>query len=510
MRREHSAYLGFDPLTLHAEIPVSYQSFESSTNCLSSDLLFIPNNLREKDPVNSAILQAKVEHEFFHARHFFSSTFCWVTYYLNWIYVNHKKMFINSIDYGGFIRDTDGFRNLAAHKKDWRAAYSMSALTYLEPLIEILSNPDRDQDCVDLFDIGLDAMKIWNRDADRSTKTRSILIPGFEFCEPFHLLPNAVISDDFECLKSILSPAALMEGIATWREYMYFSQMVLQTRRREFSDATANWINSVKGQRYRAAADQIYLACGANMSCMLPGVLIDIALNPPISSASIAFADFHPSSRFKKIIEVIGDISPALAKIDNTELVDDNFYNEVESFICKRLGWSRVLDNTQNLAKRLQDSIKTMYKSDLFNPLSPIICGHRFIRALESRQNSISTFIFPWTSSEKDALGYDIRPIFIEWLDEIHVSETVPGEALLLWEELFSAIPKLALNNAFSRYRHSNRDIGHLDRLYTKATRQCKKDRPDHIYKFIATGLGVDEKDFERTIIKRSILNPDQ
>lgn len=505
MRGNPSAYLGFNISTLHAEIPVPYQEFERATRALDSPLLILPERLKLRDPEAAILIQAQVEHEFFHARHSFSSTFGWFLHFLHWSSNNYRKIFIGDVDYSKLILDSRGWlHSFLDYKKSWHATFSVLALVYLGNLLDLIRQPN--EELVSRMDPGRDGLRRWlSKDSDLplSCDDRSMGPDEFRHTSPLGWLPNVVIPDLPASGLGNVSLADLLEGVATWREYMVISQLTWGTVRHNFQGITRRWINkATRRPTYRRAADAIGRVTGCNMSMMVPGVMMDVALNPPIGPARIEWHDFHPAIRFNRMLVHAVDLPKRYRTVDNCEHPDDVFYKEVEQFFCSRLNWPTVRASTTALANELKRAGKYLVETDPFNQLGRAFILMKFVRALEARDHASSTFLFPWNASDPTELGYEIRPLFVEWWDQVTFSAPTMGEVEVLRTEASVAMARMALEMGLKLNPGPGRDLGHVERLYHKLRRERPEAYPKHIYTFISQQLGVAEEDFRKVIVR--------
>jgi hypothetical protein len=124
---------------------------------------------------------------------------------------------------------------------------------------------------------------------------------------------------------------------------------------------------------------------------------------------------------------------------------------------------------------------------------------------LEARQHASSTFLFPWNAFDPIDLGYEIRPLFVEWLDEVSLSCSDVVEREVLWGEASVAITRMALEMGLKLSAAPGRDLGHAERLYHKLRRERPEAYPRYIYTFISQQLGVAEEDFRKVILRRFV-----
>jgi hypothetical protein len=392
------------------------------------------------------------------------------------------------------------------HRKKPEATMVFCVFLFVSALLDLLK-ATRAADLM-RYDVCCDSLHTWfSADYKQSTpfRRRNVRPPEAESVFPLKLLPEVTIPDRIDDHGGLLLWHVL-EGIATWKEYLAISQLAWFTQRTHFKEITTNWLAQTRDKSlYRFASDLILASTGANMSMALPGILLDIALNPDLSSPLI-WSDFHPVSRLRQLLAHAGELPLKYKRFDNCELVDDGFYREVESFFSSRLGWQTVSTSALNMARTIRNNAEELIKLEHDNPAGKGVALAKFVRALEIRAAVPSAFLFSWNSPDPTSLDRTIRPLVIEWMDEVQLSHTNPEERYALTLEAYTSVRRLVLELMIRTHSGHGRDLGHIERLYHKVKSQYPSiDAPNHIYSYVAKEMKITETTLKSAVIRRFI-----
>jgi len=507
MRNRLEDYLGFNISTLHAEIPASYRDYEASLRHLRSSSIFVPKPYRSRPAGEAFRLIAMVEHEFFHSRHTFGTTFGWLLHYIMSYQTDCRSFLVDNFDFEGLIKARGSFlHSFREYRKNPDATQMLSVFLYFETLLDLLNDPS--EESREHFDLTSRALAPWfSRTpevpyAGAGLNTRPSYLSNVF---PFKPIPSVTVFDQHTRSFSNLSLWHLLEGVATWKEYAEISRLAWTGKRDQFQEITREWLGRSDGKPlYRSASDLILQACGCNMSAALPGVIFDLALNPDLLSQT-SWKDFHPIARFNQLLRHANDLPSRYKNVDNCDSPGEDYYLDVERFFQSRLGWARTAEASSGLITSLKVDASKILRTRNY-PAGNALAFDKFIRAHAARAQISSTFIFPWNSPEAEALGYEIRPLLVEWSDAIHLSAMNDLEQCVLSEQTYDTLRRLVLELMIQVKPKHGRDLGHIERLYQKACDAIPNPyAPTDIYEFVAQVMKITVPTLKTVVIRRFI-----
>lgn len=414
----------FDYCTLHASIPMRYDEFEASYDFFFKNTEGTNRSGDHSLSTVKAHLEkvALVEHEFFHCRHFLSSTFGLFAHILSIVEQDKREYLIEEcLSRRLFVANEPNIISIGVAQ---RYGFSLSCIQcmsdyhFWSSFRRFIFEPTTDN---------LKHLRSFQRHLARTEKSLGENIDRLIHLDLAYPQPpifrnvRRVRLSDLTSLNN-WSIAQIIEGLAIWREFLYVSHLS-SAWPSHFDELTLGWLhNTLIYQLYRAAPDAILARTGCGLSTALPGVILDIALcGPFFSPQPNQWATMHPGGRFEKMLSVMHDLPARLKEPFNIERVDDAYYREVDKYFSDRLGWQDVAGNLADALTFLQSEIATSYGGH-DERINDELARHRlqqFNLALHAKQERPSLFIF--LAENNKLAGYLSQPPLTHHSDQIVV-----------------------------------------------------------------------------------------
>jgi len=407
---------------------------------------------------NDLVVAGMIDHENFHCRQFMSSSIGYLLYVLKQQSIYTKTKYLNNIPLKEFseynIKNKNQSRDLRDFQHDYKDSIPNECiLLYCEMVVittelELLSNFAKYE--VNSF--------YGQRNAIENLGGFNIL-PIFSNVQQ----PNDEMFDTYKKSCSLLE---IIEGLATWREFIYVTWMTLLKSPLKLHDYTNRWLKLSENKgRYRNAANLIYKCTNCNMSMLFTGVILDIALNSPVfSEDEKSWKEVHPSLRLAEILAISDKIPKYFKSANNLILVNKEYYLELEYFICKKLKWSPndvVIKETEGALKRRIAYGKELSMQGQGTDILGQFYERHFARALRYKREHPAFHLFHWLYSKNEDIFKSTQPIACFLIDDLYLnileSDSSGIYAIYLLDIVFSlAVESIINNNIFSEYSHQN------------------------------------------------------
>ena len=431
----------YDFANAFAVFDFSYEKFTSAYDKIVNRKYVIKNNDRNIK-FDDLITISIVEHEYFHGRHFNSSSIGYLLFSLKQRITINKNELLKLLPFPDWLENVNSNNDLLDFMKK-------APLKCRSHLIDITHDS-----------IILDSLNKFSKKnlqvfhGLQKTLNGQWAIIGAGNKNRDYLLKNILPPDFslFSLYKKSASMKEIAEGLAIWKEYSYISRLLWHNYRDIFSDYTRKWLETSYGQStYRKAVDLIYRATGCNMSMALTGVLLDIALSGPCYSLRTRkWDEVHPSLRLARVLTIAEKIPNHLKSPDNIDMVDIDYYLEIEKFICNHFGWTQKninLDETLNAIKTrisfTQENISTPPNSI---DLLATAYEPRFIYGLSAERDYPSTQLSPWNHEYREFIGHYTKPAISIFSNKIIASAPLDEHPIILITYLNDIVVTLVVN----------------------------------------------------------------
>jgi hypothetical protein len=382
---------------------------------------------QSREEIESAIkLVAQHEHEFFHCRATLSTTFGWLLFYTARAIRSYQTDMVTASR--GAIQSGQLDQNALSSK----ARFAQTGLITADTVWRFLNSPS----------------PYW---AER-LRPLGVLSPisiSLPFATHYMCLMHVRPPTDDELRYHDVIPSLphMLEAHAVWREFFYISYYArhlmpsegkVTERLTPFNEFTRQALGPVlQNLRYRRVADLIGQFTGHGLAKTVVGYLLDIALCPPMGGEdfSISWKEFHPCARLLEILRIWHSLSlPDWTNNFNLQPLPREAYEEIDTAIAKKLGWSTALANVRALEKSLLENQPSGGTSESLPPrfmvagqFNPAACAralleNRFMKCFQWKLASGAAFIDP-DGPEK----------------LIYVTQQVSQPAITAWEDDFWA-----------------------------------------------------------------------
>jgi hypothetical protein len=221
--------------------------------------------------------------------------------------------------------------------------------------------------------------------------------------------------------------AHLIEGLAIWKEYAFISRLAATSR--DFHAITDLWVRRWQGHDlYSRALDAIFAQTGCNACTVLPGILMEIALTCPVfSPRQCAWDEIHPSARFRRILEIAPSLPRHLRgpRPDNLDVIGYGYYQEIESHVCQKLGWTSSIENLQTSLEAIEARAeygRTNSPSSIMPDVIGRFLDRRFAQAHHHRTQYPGLMLFPWNHPNAGLIGVYTQPPMTLFEDQMTIN----------------------------------------------------------------------------------------
>jgi hypothetical protein len=446
----------FDTASLHARLGYTEAAVTEAHRVLYSHEdpeAFDAAQLRE-----FVTIAATTEHEYFHCRHFLSSS------------TGYLLFSIRQYVFADIAHNLRANPMLQLHRS-WREAPTLATL--IPPTFSAEIGNELRLQLIDAFH-WLRVNEVLNRpDHEAVHQLRAFYAFcgstinqhcfGVQAIQPGELDPapympslsrvNAPSEEELRAAEEGPTLIETLEGLTLWKEYLMVSR-ALWTRRfgYYFSTAHREWLAASWGKpMYRSAVDLIFDVTKCNMSMALPGILLDIALCAPwYSKEQRTWTELHPTLRLVAMLRNADVLPASLQQIDNVDGAREDVYRDVEARLQKRLGWRRVEDNLKDTKAAI--AARLAYGALISSAAASvgakimdlgIFYDRRFLMGINGRLPVLSTYLFPENNRDSEVIGDLTRPplsVFADvarlnlWITEGEVEGSLYAEDVVATE----------------------------------------------------------------------------
>ncbi len=275
------------------------------------------------------------------------------------------------------------------------------------------------------------------------------LISSDEYVNDYSMIQLPTLSPT-EYEKKVISElptcSDLVEAIATWKQFNWLSLIWYGGQSPHSQTLEKEWLSWLgkNNPKYLKTANYIAERSSITLKNSMFGIIIDLALNPPIFSQGIScWTEVLPQLRLNAILNIIDKLfSEEDIKKDYLELISPKEYEAIIDKIENKLGWHKskeiVHDTLKSISKSLDKLKEYNYKSKIEKEIHSRLINAYLLQFNHGLINNImypSYMLFPWNNPHSSMLGSLLRPIATQYSDRLVINimrlEDLPNQSFV-------------------------------------------------------------------------------
>jgi len=422
------------PGSMHVEFLITAQAAkEAEEFFVEGDAIRDISGCPHKEVRRKSLVGSVVEHEYFHHRHACSTTYGLFQFEIDSHALHHRESIVKALP------------------KPTKLVSPFPIAEFRETLDAPLSSALALCGLTDIMLTALDKLQI------------DVLRLGIEdnqFRYPVSIPQTGPSKEERVAVENSLTTNDLVEAIAAWKQY---SWLLIHWYYGGFPDPTTlerEWLSWLRetNPSYLAAANYVAERSGAYLKHGLFGIILDLALMPPLfSSGDFGWTQISPPLRLEAILDACNDLPKSIIKRDVLELLTLSEYSHIVEMIETKLGW-------QPMTKSIDDALACLHRDsqtlEAWNNQGELMAQAKnaglvfstglaaytmqFYHGLVNRKLYPGYVLFPHYHPNRELLGHLMCPITTNYADgmSLNVLRVGPDEfgmhpflaLLVLWD----------------------------------------------------------------------------
>lgn len=402
------------PGTMHVDMSITNQQNAAASQYLIDGGIKI-RDLSQK-PIDKVFKQSLIasiqEHEFFHHRHSCSITYGYLTFIVSSIASSYRLEAVKHFPKPENISTLVDLSKPAINEFRDPFLYNMLRCQSIDLFLYFIENLDK--------------------------KHAESLIAADEHINDYvriHLLALSPTIKEKNIINKSPTVADLIEAIATWKQFNWLSLIWYGGQSPHARALEKEWLSwlSTNNPMYLNIANYIYSRCNVTLKNSMFGIIIDLALNPPVFSQGITdWTEFSPRLRLEAILDICKKLPKRFIKKDYLELITPDEYKYIVDRIEDQLAWRKSKDIISDVLKHIDKSINDLekfYKSpnkgskEYFEKLFHSRLTYAYLSQFQNGliNNAIypGYMLFPWHNPNSEFVGNLLRPIATQYYDKL-------------------------------------------------------------------------------------------
>ena len=363
----------------------------------------------------NSLISSIQEHEFFHHRHSCSSTYGYFAFVLQSISLSYRSEIAKNIYKPASDIEDFKINSFDKAKLNNPFYYNMAKHCSIELFMKCFEGLD-----------GKCCQNIINND-DNLQEYLAVTIPQTDKSQSENKL-----------LHSTPKTIDLIEAIATWKQFNWLSLVWLVGQTSHLQELEKKWLSwlSKNNPAYLSTANYIYSRTGIALRNSLFGIIIDLALNPPLfTDGKFSWEEISPQLRLEAILNACAKLPRKIIEKDYLELITAEEYQSILDLLEGEIGWKKSADNTTDALKHIDKSIKSLkeihgspkkgtieYSHKHFHSKLVLSYLAQFNNAMLNHAAFPGCMLFPWLSKVTEFTGNLIRPIATQYYDKLSIN----------------------------------------------------------------------------------------